>query len=77
MLEHIIESAKAEGFQSFILAIHYLGNMIEEYCGDGRRWNVQIDYLREASPLGTAGALSLLNPRPETPFIFLNMEPLD
>ena len=77
MLEHIIESAKAEGFQSFILAIHYLGNMIEEYCGDGRRWNVQIDNLRESSPLGTAGALSLLNPRPETPFIFSNMEPLD
>ena len=74
MLEHIIESAKAEGFQRFILAVHYLGNMIEEYCGDGRRWNVQIDYLKEESPLGTAGALSLLTPRPETPFIVSNAD---
>ena len=36
MLEHLIERAKAEGFQRFILAVHYLGDMIEEYCGDGR-----------------------------------------
>jgi len=74
MLEHIIESAKAEGFQRFILVIHYLGNMIEEYCGDGRRWNVQIDYLREESPLGTAGGLSLLSPRPDSPFIVSNAD---
>jgi NDP-sugar pyrophosphorylase family protein len=74
MLERIIESAKAEGFQRFILAVHYLGNVIEEYCGDGRRWDVQIDYLREESPLGTAGGLSLLNPRPESPFIVSNAD---
>ena len=74
MLGHIIERAKAEGFQHFILAVHYLGNIIEEYCADGRRWNVQIDYLREESPLGTAGGLSLLNPRPEIPFIVSNAD---
>jgi dTDP-glucose pyrophosphorylase len=72
ILEHIIERAKAEGFQHFVLAIHYLGNMIEEHFGDGSRWQVQIDYLREESPLGTAGALSLLNPRPDIPFVVSN-----
>jgi dTDP-glucose pyrophosphorylase len=72
MLEHIIIGAKAEGFQHFILAVCYLGNMIEEYCGDGSRWDVQIDYLREQSPLGTAGAMSLLNPRPDAPFVISN-----
>jgi dTDP-glucose pyrophosphorylase len=76
MLGHIIERAKAEGFQHFILAVHYLGNMIEEYCGDGSRWNVQIDYLREESPLGTAGALSLLSPRPEKSFVVSNADVL-
>lgn len=72
MLEHIIERAKAEGFQYFVLAIHYLGHMIEDYFGDGSRWQVQIDYLREESPLGTAGAISLLNPRPDAPFLVSN-----
>ena len=72
MLEHIIERAKAEGFEHFVLAIHYLGHMIEEYFGDGSRWRVKIEYLRESSPLGTAGAVGLLDPRPDAPFVVTN-----
>jgi NDP-sugar pyrophosphorylase family protein len=72
MLEHIIERAKVEGFHHFVLAIHYLGHMIEEYFGDGSRWQVKIDYLREASPLGTAGAIGLLDPRPSEAFLVTN-----
>ena len=72
ILEHIIERARAEGFQRFLLTLHYLGHMIENYFGDGSRWQVKIDYLREESPLGTAGAISLLNPRPEIPFLVSN-----
>lgn len=72
MLEHIIERSRAEGFRRFVLAIHYLGHMIEDYFGDGSRWQVQIDYLREESPLGTAGAIALLDPRPDAPFVVSN-----
>ena len=72
MLEHIIERAKAEGFERFVLAIHYLGHMIEDYFGDGRNLQVQIEYLREQFPLGTVGALGLLRTRPEEPFLVTN-----
>jgi dTDP-glucose pyrophosphorylase len=72
MLEHIIERAKLEGFNHFVIAIHYLGNMIEAHFGDGEQLGVQIDYLREKSPLGTAGALALLNPLPDVPFVVTN-----
>ncbi len=72
LLEHIIVRAKQEGFHHFILAIHYLGNMIESYFGNGESLGVQIDYLREQSPLGTAGALGLLSPTPNLPFIVTN-----
>lgn len=72
MLEHIINRAKLEGFNHFVLAIHYLGHMIETYFGNGERLGVQIDYLREQSPLGTAGALALLNPIPDAPFVVTN-----
>lgn len=72
MLEHIIERAKLEGFRHFVLAIHYLGHMIEDYFGIGDRLNVRIDYLREDRPLGTAGALSLLQPHPALPFVVTN-----
>ncbi len=72
MLEHIIERAKLEGFSHFVLAIHYLGHMIEDHFGNGERLGVQVDYLREQSPLGTAGALGLLNPCPDAPFVVTN-----
>jgi dTDP-glucose pyrophosphorylase len=72
MLEHIIDRAKLEGFNHFVLAIHYLGHMIESHFGNGEGLGVQIDYLREQSPLGTAGALGLLNPTPSLPFVVTN-----
>lgn len=72
MLEHIIERAKLEGFSNFVLAIHYLGHMIEDYFGSGDRLGVRIDYLREDTPLGTAGALGLLDPMPQEPFVVTN-----
>lgn len=72
LMEHIIERARSEGFERFMLAIHYLGHMIEDHFGDGSRWNVSIDYLREEQPLGTGGALSLLAPRPSAPLIVTN-----
>lgn len=72
MLEHIIERSKVEGFSHFVLSIHYLGHMIEEYFGNGDRLGVRIDYLREESPLGTAGALGLLCPTSNDPFVVTN-----
>jgi dTDP-glucose pyrophosphorylase len=72
ILELIIERAKSDGFVNFVLSVHYLGHMIEEYFGDGQRWGVNISYLHEDSPLGTAGAISLLSPRPALPFLVTN-----
>lgn len=72
MLEHIIDRAKREGFQNFLIAIHYLGHMIEEYFGNGSKFGVNIEYVREEEPLGTAGALSLIQKIPAMPFIVTN-----
>ena len=72
ILEHIIIRAKSEGFFNFVLSVCYLGHMIEDYFRDGSQLDVRIEYLREDAPLGTAGALSLLNPIPAAPFIVTN-----
>lgn len=71
MLEHIIERARSDGFERFVVAVHYLGHMIEDYFGDGSRWGVSIEYIREEAPMGTGGALGLLT-RPDEPFIVTN-----
>jgi dTDP-glucose pyrophosphorylase len=72
ILEHLIERGKLDGFNHFVLAIHHLGHMIEAHFGSGERLGVKIDYIREQSPLGTAGALSLLDFKPDAPFVVTN-----
>lgn len=72
MLEHIIDRAKRDGFKHFLISLHYLGEMIEDYFGDGSSLDVNITYLREDTPLGTAGSLSLIAEKPSLPFIVTN-----
>lgn len=72
ILEFILERAKVEGFRRIFLAINYLGHMIEDRFGDGHALGIEIEYLREDMPLGTAGALGLLNVLPEEPILVTN-----
>ena len=72
LLEHIIAKAAKEGFQDFIISLYHLGHMITEYFGDGRRFGVNINYLEEEAPLGTAGSLSLLSNVPQDPVVVTN-----
>lgn len=66
-LEHLID----QGFRRFYFSINYLGHVVESHFGDGSRFGVSISYLREQTRLGTAGALSLLEPQPY-PFLVMN-----
>jgi len=72
IIETIIENFVAQGFRNFKICINYHGNMIQDYCGTGEKWNANIEYIEEKSRLGTAGALSLLGREPELPFIVMN-----
>ena len=72
ILEHIIERGKAEGFRRFIISVNYLGHVIENHFGDGERFGVEISYIRETAPLGTAGGLSLFETVPDLPFVVTN-----
>lgn len=57
MMQNIIEGAKKVGITNIIVSINHLGEIIEEYFEDGGRFGVSIEYIREESPLGTAGSL--------------------
>ena len=74
ILEHILIKAKNEGFNNFIFSVNYLKKKIIKYFGDGSNWNVKINYLQEKIPMGTAGSLSLLKPKPKIPFILCNAD---
>ena len=50
------------GFGAFrvTIAVNYLADLVESFLGDGRRFGIQIEYVRETTPLGTAGPLGLI-----------------
>ena len=60
ILERILDNCVSQGFRRFVFATHYLPEQIRNHFEDGKSWNVEIDYLHESEPLGTAGALNLL-----------------
>jgi NDP-sugar pyrophosphorylase family protein len=73
ILETTLENFVSSGFRDFYIAVHYLADQIKDYFGDGQRWGVQISYIEEHEPLGTAGALGLLPADvPDLPMIVMN-----
>jgi dTDP-glucose pyrophosphorylase len=72
IIERLVLHLAGFGIQDIYLAINYLGSMIEEHFGDGRRFGCQIHYLREKQPMGTGGSLSLLERRVDQRTLVLN-----
>lgn len=56
-----------------VMCTGYLADQIEDEFKDGRSWNIEIEYSKEASPLGTAGALKLARHRLSNSSTFLVM----
>ena len=76
ILEKIIENCMSSGFREFYISVNYLGSQISDYFGDGSQWGASIHYLHEQQPLGTAGALSLIEDNLSFPFLVLNADVL-
>ena len=72
ILEHILNRAINSGIENYIFTTNYLGEQIERYFGDGNRFGINISYVRESEPLGTAGSLRLLDLNDPEPFIVTN-----
>ncbi|UYO40494.1 nucleotidyltransferase family protein [Rhodopseudomonas palustris] len=72
ILEHILERFRKQGFGKISLCVNHLAGVIENHFGDGASFGVEIDYIRETKRMGTAGALSLLDERPDKPLIVMN-----
>jgi mannose-1-phosphate guanylyltransferase len=76
ILEYTIDLCKRYGVTDIMISIHYLPEQIKNYFGDGSRFGVQIQYVYEAEPLGTAGALRLIKAWANEPFVMCNADEL-
>jgi dTDP-glucose pyrophosphorylase len=74
ILEHLIKQLANQGFKKVILTVNYKKEIIQEYFKDGSDFSINIEYVQEERPLGTAGSLSLLPHWVDKPFIMLNAD---
>lgn len=61
ILDVIVRQLRHHGFERLTIVTGHLAELIEAFFGDGERYGIAIDYFREDEPLGTVGALRLLD----------------
>lgn len=63
IIEWIILGLVGDGVKDIFISVNHMADQIMDYLGDGSRWNCTIKYVQETpdKPLGTAGALTLIN----------------
>ncbi len=73
LLQRTIERLRDAGIFRVNLTTHYKGEVIQKHFGDGREFGVDIRYLEEDQPMGTAGALCLLSDTSQ-PLLIINAD---
>ena len=71
VLDIVVRQLHRAGFERLTVATGYLAELIEAFLGDGGSYGIAVDYFREATPLGTAGSLALIEGL-EQPFLVMN-----
>lgn len=73
ILESIIGRFINAGFHNFYISTYYKAEKIHKFFGNGSSWGVNIEYVNEVKPLGTAGSIGMLpNNLPNLPIIMMN-----
>lgn len=73
ILSHQLSWLARYGVTDVVLAAHHLHESVADAVGDGGAWGLQVRIVREAKPLGTAGALAGLRSwLGQEPFFMLN-----
>jgi len=60
LIERVVEQLRSAGIRRVNVTTHYRSKAITDHFGDGSRFGVEMHYVEEKHPLGTAGAISLL-----------------
>lgn len=76
IMEHTLDLMKKYGIKDVIISIGFKGNKIKEYFGNGKRFGLNINYIEETEPLGTAGPLRLAKHLLTETFVMCNADEL-
>ena len=74
--EHLINLFKHYNITDLIFSLGYKANDVIKYYGDGTKYGVNIKYIFEKQPVGSAGALKMAKPHLKNNFIVTNGDEL-
>lgn len=74
IIEYNIDRLKQVGVRNITLSINYLGDQLVEYFGNGHNKKLNIQYVREAKPLGTIGSILLVDDFHHDDIIVMNSD---
>lgn len=72
ILEIILRQLKRAGVTEVIVAVGYMGQLIEAFFQNGERLGLKMSYSFEQQALGTAGPLALVKDRLQDDFLVMN-----
>jgi len=71
ILEHCLNAVKTSGIEEALIVIHYMGDAIRQYFGDGEKFGLKIEYVEQKAVLGTGNAVSLVEPHIKDEFLLV------
>ena len=71
VLDHLLERLEKAGIGNIHISLHYYADKIRSYIA-ARDNKAKFSFVEEETPLGTAGALARLLPRPSAPVLVMN-----
>lgn len=74
LIEMLIERFQACGFNNFLISVNHMADQITQRLEDGSGLGVQIEYVFESNPLGTAGALGLIRDKVQDTVLVANAD---
>lgn len=74
ILETIVRRLANSGFSEFHISVNYRAEVIRNHFGDGTPLNVDVSYIEEDMPLGTAGPLAKLASDVSAPVLVMNAD---
>ncbi|WP_428425497.1 nucleotidyltransferase family protein [Methylibium sp.] len=74
VIDNMLKLFSEAGVSTVFITVSKFGPLIRSYCGDGSRWNIDIQYIDEDKPLGTIGPLSPIRDLFDGSFIVANSD---
>jgi len=71
ILEHCLNAVKTSGIEEALIVIHYMGDAIRQYFGDGEKFGLKIEYVEQKAVLGTGNAVNVVEPYVKDNFLLV------